>query len=216
MTLAGPGLSDAELQMRLDNLISPPQFPLQWSEMPAHKSVRHIVPGETLYWHNPPDDNAIAVRTMHSGAHPGGVIIYRIEWQGRSIVYASDVEGDASTDPRLIAFARDADVLIYDAQYTTNEYLGLASHRPATRGWGHSTFAMAVEVARAAHVRELLLFHHDPTHDDDTIALIQTQTRRAFDPVYAAAQGMTIELTPADMEPAGALVLIDQFAARPL
>ena len=85
---------------------------------------------------------------------------YRIEAGKTVIVYATDLEhGHSQLDQVLRNHAAGADVLIYDAQYTPEEYLRY-------RGWGHSTWTEGVRVARDIGARRLVLFHHDPSHDD--------------------------------------------------
>jgi len=90
--------------------------------------------------------------------------------------------------------ARDATVLIYDAQYTDAEYHGTCG-RPR-KGWGHSTVSAACRVARAARVKRLVLFHHDPSHDDEFIGRVVDQATRQFSHVVAACEGMQLELQP--------------------
>ena len=85
--------------------------------------------------------------------HPGGVLAYRIEHEGRSVVYATDTEHYACVDPALRALAEGADVLIYDSQYTPEEYRGDAGRSKV--GWGHSTYVAGAELARAAGVGQL-------------------------------------------------------------
>jgi phosphoribosyl 1,2-cyclic phosphodiesterase len=107
--------------------------------------------------------------------HPLPSAAYRLELAGKVVVYATDHEphdipvieqgkmlDENIIDPKLVELARDADVLIHDAQYST---LQLA-HK---RGWGHSSSEIAVDTAIKAGVKKLILFHHDPSHDDDTI-----------------------------------------------
>jgi phosphoribosyl 1,2-cyclic phosphodiesterase len=101
--------------------------------------------------------------------HPGGAVAYRVQKNGKSLVYMSDHEnytrlfgagkGDAE-DRRVEAFARDSDLLICEAQYTEEEYM-------TRKGWGHSTFQDAVQLALHSRARRLAIFHHDPSHDDD-------------------------------------------------
>ena len=85
------------------------------------------------------------------------------------MVYATDTEhyGDR-IDENLVALAEGADLLIYDAQYTPEEYAGVIGGSRV--GWGHSTWVEGVRIARAAGVGSLVLFHHDPAHDDAAIA----------------------------------------------
>jgi phosphoribosyl 1,2-cyclic phosphodiesterase len=120
--------------------------------------------------------------------HPQGAWGYRIESDGGVIVHASDLEhGDATLDALLREYAEGADVLIFAAQYTEEEY-------QSKRGWGHSTWLEATRVAQAAGVKQLVLFHHDPSHDDATMHGIVNQARRQFESTDAAREGTTITI----------------------
>jgi ribonuclease BN (tRNA processing enzyme) len=136
---------------------------------------------------------AVVVRLMKSYAHPGGVYVYRIEWRGRSLVYATDTEGYVGMDRRLAAFAKGADVLIHDAQYSEEQYRGLKGFMP-TQGYGHSTPQMACEVAAAAGVKRLALFHHDPNYDDESVHDLEEQARATFKTAFSAREGLQVEL----------------------
>jgi len=107
--------------------------------------------------------------------HPGGGTGYRIEHAGRSVVYLTDNELEppyekATSFDEFAAFCRHTDVLIHDAQY-------LQSDMPAKHGWGHSLVPQACQLAMAAEVKHLLLFHHDPGRTDDGLDAIQEETR---------------------------------------
>ncbi len=120
--------------------------------------------------------------------HPQGAIGYRIENDGAVIVYATDLEhGHAELDGVLQEFSRDADVLIFDAQYTPEEY---ESHQ----GWGHSTWLEATRVASDARVGRLILFHHDPSHDSKKTIEIVEQARQHFPNTIAAQEGWAANL----------------------
>ncbi len=112
--------------------------------------------------------------------HPGVTLAYRIDAPGLSVAYATDVEpyrrrlpGGApdmeaeallgrELDSGMVDLVRGADVLIADAQYSPEEY--------ATKmGWGHTCYLDTVELAIAAKVKRLVLFSHDPAHDDATV-----------------------------------------------
>jgi len=135
---------------------------------------------------------AVRISSMRSFYHPkGGVTLYRIEWAGKKMVYASDTEGYVGGDTRLIRFSEEADLLIHDAQYTTEEYL---TGDVPKQGWGHSTPEMATAVAKAARVKRLALFHHDPLHDDEMLSAIEREARLAFPNTVLAYEGLTIEL----------------------
>ncbi|MBI4493113.1 MAG: response regulator [Chloroflexi bacterium] len=133
---------------------------------------------------------------------------YRITVGGASVVYATDHEpythlalrpgGEVlhAGDLGLIAFARDADLLIHDAQYSDDEY-------PGKIGWGHSTARYAASIAAAAHVKRLALFHHDPAHSDEFLDRHVERTRelladlQAPPEVFAAAEGEELRLAGA-------------------
>ena len=132
-------------------------------------------------------------------SHPDGVFCYRIdERENGSIVYATDTEHRAVIDPRLLKIAKDATVLIYDAQYTPEEYSGKVGI--PRFDWGHSTYEVAVETAIAANVQTLILFHHDPEHDDKMILDIEKRAQRlgiqygSTIQIRAAYEGMEIDL----------------------
>jgi ribonuclease BN (tRNA processing enzyme) len=140
--------------------------------------------------------DAVVIRIHKSHAHPGGVYIYRITWRGKSVVYATDTEGYVGMDRKLAAFARDADVLIHDAQYNEQHYRGELAGFPATQGYGHSTATMAAEVAAAAETGELILFHHDPAYPDDLVAAQESAAQKLFPDSHAAYEGFEIKLKP--------------------
>ena len=128
------------------------------------------------------------IRAMKSHAHPkGGVMVYCVEKEGKKVVYATDTEGYVGADTKLINFAEGADLLIHDAQYTMEEYTR------GCQGFGHSTPEMAAEVARRAKVGKLILFHHDPGHNDAKIEEIERKARKIFPDTIAAYEGL-IEL----------------------
>ncbi|MBI3272916.1 MAG: STAS domain-containing protein [Planctomycetes bacterium] len=122
--------------------------------------------------------------------HPGGVLGYRIEDRGNILTYATDNEHPPEgINPKVVELALFADVFIYDAQYTPEEY-------PSKVGWGHSTWKAAIEAARAARAKQLILFHHDPTHDDAFIDRIVENARREFPATLGATRDLTINLEP--------------------
>lgn len=149
--------------------------------------------------------NGFDVRAI-SLNHPGGALGYRITHAGRSFVHITDNEL-AVPEPRTTSFAgfvefcRGADLLAHDAQWIDDDM-------PAHRGWGHSTVAQACDLAAAAGVGRLVLFHHDPDRTDDALDALQEQARDRLAPhgidCVAAYEGLRIDLgalAPADATP---------------
>jgi phosphoribosyl 1,2-cyclic phosphodiesterase len=160
--------------------MSAPVFPVALDEVGATLTTREVRPGSSF------DLRGARVRVAKLN-HPGGVFAYRVEHGGRSVVYATDTEHYSCVAPALVALARGADVLVYDAQYLPSEY-------GAKVGWGHSTYAAGAEVARAAGVGSLVLFHHDPTRDDAGVAAIEAAARELFPRTIAARESMVVEV----------------------
>jgi phosphoribosyl 1,2-cyclic phosphodiesterase len=118
--------------------------------------------------------------------HPNGAHGYRVDAAGHAIVFAFDHEhGNAAVDRGIIEHAAGADVLIYDSQYTVEEY-------ETRKGWGHSTGEQAAHIAKAAGVGQLVLIHHDPTHSDDVIAGIVDEARKLFPNTLGATEGWSV------------------------
>src|SRR5262249_33444801 len=147
-----------------------PFFPVELDEVAAQLRPRDARAGEAIRVGD-------LAATMARLNHPDPVFGWRLEHRGRSVVYATDTEHYACVDPVLRRLAAGADVLIYDAQYPPEEYRGESG--PAKVGWGHSTWQAGVELARAAGVGQLVLFHHDPRRDDDAVAAIESRARAA-------------------------------------
>ncbi len=120
-------------------------------------------------------------------SHPGEAYSYRIVEDGRVLVYCTDVEHGARVDPAVVELARDADLLIHDAQYTPRELR-------ERRGWGHSSWEQAVEVAVEAKVKRLALFHHDPEHDDRFLVAVESEAQRLFANAFLAREGVAMTL----------------------
>jgi ribonuclease BN (tRNA processing enzyme) len=118
-------------------------------------------------------------------------MLYRVCYDNKSFVYATDIEEQDGGYPEIVEFSRGADLLIHDGQYLPDEYFSRTKPR---KGWGHSTIDLAIEVAKKAGVKRLALFHHEPTHDDKTMAIIEDRAKRLFESSVVAHEGMEIVL----------------------
>ena len=165
--------------------MSAPNFPVRFDELGADIALREVKHGDTF-------TAAGATITVAKLNHPGSVHAYRIEQGGRSVVYATDTEHYACVDPTLKALAAGADILIYDSQYTPEEYRGDAGRSKV--GWGHSTYVAGAELAAAAGVGRYVLFHHDPQPDDPGVADVERRARDLFGGAIAAREGMVLRV----------------------
>lgn len=177
-------LQGCELEALLSEQMRAPFFPIDFGATLSKRSFCALPDCPIAM-----DGLAIRHFPLH---HPNGARGYRLDAGGRSIVFASDHEhGQPALDKGLISIASGADLLIYDAQYTPEEY--------ATRqGWGHSTAQEGVRLAREAGVKQLVLFHHDPMHDDDAITQILNRARELFPNTIAGAEGLRLSLCALD------------------
>lgn len=186
--LFGPGEGGGErLEAALRAQMMPPGFPVTLEAMRA-----------TMYFGDAPPDRKLEPApglVIRSAAldHPNGCNGYRVEADGASFAFCTDVEVEPGTLPKsVVEFARGADLLAFDAQYTPEEYCG--AHGPCRKGWGHSTMIDAARVADAAGVRRLLLTHHDPSHDDATVDAKVESARTVFAATDSAYEGLRVSL----------------------
>ncbi len=184
-----------------------PHFPVELDDLQSIRILRGVKPNEVIVFqedseypevylypreHDLFKDAPVKIWIEQSYAHPdGGVYFYRIEYGGKSIVYATDTEGYCGGDLRLIQFAHGADILIHDSQYLPEDYM---SEDYIVQGFGHSTFEMAALNAKKARVKKLYLYHFDPSYDDKTIDDMVKRARKIFRRTDAACEGLTITL----------------------
>jgi phosphoribosyl 1,2-cyclic phosphodiesterase len=200
----GPGGTPETLSAVLERNQSTETFPLGLREMASTKNIQSVRESQVIVWDEAGvhlaesavglSDEAVVIRIHKSYAHPGGVYIYRITWRGKSVVYATDTEGYVGTDRKLVQFAKNADVLIHDAQYLEEHYRGQLVGFPSTQGFGHSTVTMACEVAAASEAGKLVLFHHDPAYTDEMVAGMKATAKSLFADSVAAYEGLEIVL----------------------
>lgn len=189
LTVYGPGSDAAQVEAAMRRQMEAPHFPVPLTSLDGEIRFGALQTGDELQI----GAARVTVRRLN---HPQECLGYRISVGTTSVAYVTDTEHaeDGSIDPNVMDLARDATVLIYDAQYTDAEYEG-ACGRPR-KGWGHSTVSAACRVARAARAKRLVLFHHDPAHDDEFIGRVVDQATRLFSHVIAACEGMHLELQP--------------------
>ena len=129
----------------------------------------------------------VAVRTCALN-HPNKATGYRVDFDGRSLCYITDTEHvEGERDAEIVNLIQGADIVIYDAMFSDAEY-------PKFKGFGHSTWEEGVRVADAAGVKTLVLFHHEPSHDDDFMDLVAKDAEVARPGTLVAREGETLRL----------------------
>jgi phosphoribosyl 1,2-cyclic phosphodiesterase len=127
----------------------------------------------------------IVIANKHN--HPGGAFGYRIEREGKVFVFCTDIEHGDEIDQNVVRLAENADLLIHEAQYTTEELKD-------KKGWGHSSYEQAIQVAEMANVKQLAITHHDPDHDDDFLSKMEKECQHRYKDCFLAREQMEIEL----------------------
>jgi phosphoribosyl 1,2-cyclic phosphodiesterase len=179
---AGHLLPEHRLRQVLVEMMMAPLFPVPPEIFRADVSYNDFSCGETM---SPQPDITIRTGPLN---HPNRATGYRIEYGGRSICYITDTEHfEDRMDDEVLALIRDADVFIYDATYTNEEY-------PRFKGFGHSTWQEGVKLADAAGAKTLVIFHHDPNHSDDFMDNVAHQAAEMRPGTVVAREGLT--LTP--------------------
>jgi phosphoribosyl 1,2-cyclic phosphodiesterase len=153
-----------------------PNFPVTLEQMASKMSFYDLEEGKTL-------ENGVTVSYTRLN-HPNGVFSYKFEENEKKFVYATDTEHDPETNTnqdlgkqskKVAEWAENAEILVYDGQYTPEEYNPKEFNKQGMPkiGWGHSTYAKGIDIALKANVKSLVLFHHDPLHDDRQLDEIQ-------------------------------------------
>lgn len=153
-------------------------FPVQLDNMGARFQFHAYGAEENIY-----GAHLLAIPQHHQTL--GGSYGFRMNDDGNSLVICTDLEHPDGIDESIVSFAKDADLLVHDGQYTNQEY-------KKYRGWGHSTWEQAVEVAQKAGAKRLVITHHDPDHNDDFLDGIERECQQVFPNSCLAREGMEL------------------------
>lgn len=180
---AGHLVPEYTLRGVLEMMLTAPLFPVPLDIVQAELTFKDFPAGQAL---DVRSDVTVKTRPLN---HPNNATGYRIEYKGKVLAYVTDTEHEeGKLDPMVLELIQGADYFIYDATYTDEEY-------PRFRGWGHSTWQEGVRLADAADVKTLVLFHHDPSHNDrfmDQVARDAESLRPGG--VIVAREGMVLTL----------------------
>ena len=191
----------------LANLLFGKSFPLDLGDIAGNLNIKDINENDVVILRHDcspiikrietehdtiPENDDVVISCYRSYAHPQeGVLIYKIAYKDKVLVYATDKESYLGGDKKLVGFARDCDLLIHDAQYTTEDYLD--SYLPK-QGYGHSTFDMALECQKQTNAKKLVFFHYEPSYNDEKMDFIKEHYKNISDKAVLAYEGLEIEL----------------------
>lgn len=177
---AGHLQPDLTLLDALSKFMAAPLFPVPPQVFAGNISFHDFAAGETLE-----PQPGLRLRTAALN-HPNGATGYRVEYNGRAICYVTDTEHvEGALDQDVLDLIHGADIVIYDASYTDAEF-------PRYKTWGHSTWQEGVRLCDQADVELLVLFHHDPKHDDRFMDQIAAEAEQARPGTVVAREGMIL------------------------
>lgn len=177
------GPNGASIKQRLCDQMLRPNFPVPLRVMQSEMKFHDITPGSVITLGD------VTIETI-SLNRPNGALGYRITWGGRSVVYATDTEHSSDRlDQSLLYLAHQADVLIYDAAYADPAYYTPELAPEESAPWHTGT-----DVAIAAEVKKVFMFHHDPAHEDDFLDQVEVEVQSRLPNVLLAREGMEIDV----------------------
>ncbi len=166
----------------LSGQMAEPTFPVPLEAMRAELDFEDFAAGDSFDL-----VNGVHVRTAQLN-HPNRATGYRIEHSGKAVCYVTDTEHViGKPDQSVLGLIEGADLVIYDSTYTDEEF-------PNHIGWGHSTWQEAVRLCRAANVKQLAIFHHDPDHDDNFMEGIEAEAKAAWSATFVAREKMSLSV----------------------
>ncbi len=178
---AGHLEGEYSLKQALGAMMSSPLFPIPIEEFDAATSFHDFEVGSEL---EPKPGLKIKTTSLN---HPDKACAYRVDFGGKSICYVTDTEHKTGElDRNILDLIEGTDIFIYDSMYTDEEY-------PQFKGWGHSTWQEGVRLADAGKVGRLVLFHHDPSHNDSFMDEIASGVDRARPGSLVAQEGMVVK-----------------------
>ena len=178
-------LSEAEgIREVLAGQMAQPMFPVPIEAMQGEITYQDFRAGEAFTL---PADSRISIKTAPLN-HPNGATGYRIEFAGKSFCYVTDTEHViGKPDENILGLIDGADLVVYDSTYTDDEF-------PAKIGWGHSTWQEGIRLCRAANVKRLAIFHHDPDHEDRFMDRVEADADLEWEGSIVAREHMRIKL----------------------
>ncbi len=180
--MAGHLMDKEGIQKTLSNQMEGPMFPIPLAAMQADLTFDDFEAGDEFQLY--PDVKVLTAPLNHPNKATG----YRIEHGGGAVCYITDTEHvPGQPDQNILSLIEGSDLVIYDATYTEEEF-------PSKIGWGHSTWNEGVRLCRAANVKKLAIFHHEPDHEDSFMDKLEAEAREEWDGALVAREGMEIDI----------------------
>lgn len=205
LMIFGSGTPGTGLAKDLSELVFGRTFPLDLGDIACSFDIRDIAEEQAILLkpNEKPalvmlkdlkfdEENDVLITFYKSYVHPqDGVMIYKITYKNKSLVYATDKECYFGGDKKFSRFAKNCDLLIHDAQYTTEDYLSPYSPK---QGYGHSTYDMAIEVMKQSNAKNLVFFHYDPGYDDTRLSRIKEYYTSMNKNVFMSYEGFEFDI----------------------
>ena len=204
LVMYGMGTNNSDLSNDLSNLVFGKTFPLDLGDIACRLEINELSEGKAILLkpEQKPQlvdlpqvclqEEDVLVTFYKSYVHPqDGVVIYKISYKGKTLVYATDKECFLGGDKKFVKFAKDCDLLIHDSQYTTEDYLNPNSPK---QGFGHSTFDMAVDIMKQIDAKHLAFFHYEPSYDDTKLDRIKEHYTSGNKNIHMTYEGFEFDM----------------------
>ena len=204
INLFGLNTNDEDLKETLKTILFDKVFPLGIDDIRSNFNINNFSQNDVVVisqngeikTYDILDENIktniddIVVSAYKTAAHPKcGCLCIKIQYKGKTLVYATDKESYIGADKKFIQFAYGCDCLIHDAQYTYQDYINPIQPK---QGYGHSTFEMAIETAQLAKAKKLFFFHYDPDYDDNKLSMLENEFSKNNENTYFAKENIEI------------------------
>lgn len=182
LTFFGERKYDMGLQETLNQFMRPPFSPIVFDDLASTRIFNDITETDEIQFLT--KDNRLVVISPKNTKHPGGNLAYKITVEEKTFIYLTDFAHYDDEHEPFVEYTKDCDLLIYDANFTKEEY-----HHKEYEGWGHSHWEKATRLANDAGVKKLILFHHKNNRKDSELEEILKAAREIFPNTFLAKEG---------------------------
>ncbi len=206
INLFGLNPNESSLKETLKNILFDKVFPLAIDEINSTFNIENFSDKDTIIINQngnirkyvssndniPLNKDDIIITAYKTPMHPkNGCLCFKIKFNEKTLVYATDKESKNSSDHDFINFTKNCDCLIHDAQYTNDDYLNPKNPK---LGFGHSTFEMAIDIAHLTNAKKLFFFHYDPEYNDIKLSQLEKELTQKYNNVFFAKENYEFEI----------------------